>query len=123
MSKKITVALIIATPLLCLLFFSYDPANSSFFPRCVIYQFTGIKCPGCGLQRALHQMLHLNLLEAIRYNFFLVLAIPLLAFHGTALVLGEKFKFGQKVLKSNLYPKLLCIMVVSWVVLRNIFGW
>ena len=29
---------------------------------------TGLFCPGCGSQRAIHDMMHLNIFEAINHN-------------------------------------------------------
>ena len=31
-----------------------DPATCAVFPRCPFYVLTGLKCPGCGSQLALH---------------------------------------------------------------------
>ena len=36
-----------------------DPnAAGSPLPGCVFYQFTGLYCPGCGMTRALHALVH-----------------------------------------------------------------
>jgi len=53
-----------------------EPAGQGFFPRCWLFQTTGLRCPGCGATRALHALLHGNLTEAIRLNALLVLALP-----------------------------------------------
>lgn len=59
-----------------------DPARYSLYPVCYFHQFTGLDCPGCGSQRAIHQLLHGNLVLAFRYNPLLVLMLPLLAVWG-----------------------------------------
>lgn len=41
---------------------------------CVFKSTLGISCPGCGMTRAIHEILHFNILQAIKYN---ILAIPL----------------------------------------------
>jgi hypothetical protein len=58
-------------------FFSiYNPYKQSFFPKCSFYVYTGYKCPGCGSQRAIYNIVHFRFLEAIKENFALVLFIP-----------------------------------------------
>ena len=41
-----------------LLLYLYNPAEHRFFIPCVFRAATGLKCPGCGMQRALHLLLH-----------------------------------------------------------------
>ena len=54
----------------------FDPSKFSFFPRCPFLLLTGLQCPGCGTQRALHQLLHLHIGEAFRYNAMMVRCWP-----------------------------------------------
>lgn len=56
----------------------YDPSQTPLYPRCQFYEMTGWLCPGCGSQRALHALTHLELLPALRCNALLVLGGPLL---------------------------------------------
>jgi hypothetical protein len=72
---------IITTALLfgvALLYWWYDPAASGRFPSCPFHHFTGLFCPGCGSQRALHSLLHGHILKAADYNLVLVLYLPLI---------------------------------------------
>ena len=50
----LSIGLIVVT-----LYFFINP-STAFFPKCPIYSTTGIYCPGCGSQRALHDFLHLD---------------------------------------------------------------
>src|SRR5438445_13753970 len=65
-----------------LLYFIFDPTKVSIFPPCLLHQVTGLDCPGCGAQRALHQLLHGNLIAALRLNAMFVLSLPLWALYG-----------------------------------------
>ena len=58
--------------------FRYNPEEIPFFPRCPVFMLTGLKCPGCGTARALHSLLHGDLVQAMAFNPILVLAFPLL---------------------------------------------
>jgi hypothetical protein len=53
----------------------YDPAKL-LFPKCPFFLVTGFECPGCGSQRAIHQILHGNISKAFFYNPLMVLFIP-----------------------------------------------
>lgn len=60
-------------------FWFRDPAHGGF-PRCQWHAWTGLQCPGCGGQRALHALLRGDLWQALGHNAFAVLvAGPALA--------------------------------------------
>lgn len=60
-----------------LYFYFNDPAQKeNFFVSCTFKNLTGWDCAGCGGQRSLHHLLHLDLIKAVRYNAFLVLLTP-----------------------------------------------
>jgi hypothetical protein len=44
---------------------------------CALFRITGVYCPGCGATRATHQLLHGELISAVRYNALWVLALPI----------------------------------------------
>src|SRR5207302_5482362 len=46
----------------------FDPVRFGFYPACTLYRTTGLFCPGCGSLRAMHQLLHGHLIEALRFN-------------------------------------------------------
>lgn len=54
----------------------FNPENSIWFPKCPFYVLTGYQCPACGIQRAVHHLVHFDFIEAFRYNPFLVVSIP-----------------------------------------------
>ena len=102
---------------------TFDPSTVRFFPRCTFLTLTGLKCPGCVTQRAIHALLHGNFLEAVRFNAMMVASVPLLALYGYAeIVRKSKPRFYNKV---NSTPIILTIfvLVVLWWILRNVFGW
>lgn len=78
-----------------LFYFYYNPQSKSFLIKCPFKFFTGLDCPGCGSQRALHSLLHGEIKEAFYFNPLFILAIPYL-------LTGILFEwFGLK----EVYPK------------------
>ncbi len=62
--------------------FLFDPSEAGFFLRCPLHLFTGLHCPGCGAQRALHLLLHGDVIGALRQNALTVVSLPFLAYAG-----------------------------------------
>lgn len=64
----------------------FDPTKTGFLPRCPLYSVTGFACPGCGLTRGFHALLHGDVLTALDYNALLPLFGLLLGFGFLSLV-------------------------------------
>lgn len=60
--------------------FLFEPGKTGFFLPCPFRFLTGLNCPGCGVTRALHQLLHGNFEAAFMLNPLFLLAIPFLLF-------------------------------------------
>lgn len=58
------------------IYFVFNPANSVAAPKCIFRLATGYDCPSCGVQRAIHSLLHLDLYHAFWYNPFLFIVAP-----------------------------------------------
>jgi len=56
--------------------FHFDPEKTWFFPACQFHRLTGLDCPGCGSQRALHALLHGQVWTALHDNLLFVLSLP-----------------------------------------------
>ena len=107
--------------IIALLYFTINPSNVNFMPKCPLYATTGIYCPGCGSQRALHDILHLNFKGVIRHNLLFLVGILVLIYHFT--IEGLLFFTNRKVNNLLYHPKtpiiLLVLIIIYWV-LRNI---
>ena len=82
--------------ILAILYKTYNPNGNIYFPKCPFRELTGLKCPGCGSQRAIHYLLNFDILNAIKENVILVLSIPYIL---TGLVFDTLKKPNEKVLK------------------------
>ena len=46
--------------------------------KCPLHLLTGLDCPVCGLQRAIHALLHGDIELSLKYNAFFVISLPYL---------------------------------------------
>jgi hypothetical protein len=61
------------------LLYAFDPnAASSPLPGCLFHAFTGLYCPGCGMTRMLHALVHGDLARAASMNVLALLGLPVL---------------------------------------------
>ncbi len=71
-----------------------DPSKS-LFPRCLFFMLTGLECPGCGSQRAVHSLLHGDLQAAFGFNPLMVMLIPYVVACAWLEFLGGKERFPR----------------------------
>jgi hypothetical protein len=104
------------------IYFLFNPAVSSFFPNCPFNSLTGFYCPGCGSQRAIHQLLHGNIIAAAGYNVLLLLSLPVLMYAMIATVYKTvKGTYGNwDLIYKPWFPKAVLIIVLSFWLLRNL---
>lgn len=100
------------------LFYSFNPESVSIFPKCPFLFATGYKCPGCGTQRAIHNMLHFRFMDAIRHNVFIVFAIPYIFMGAYIEYFGGKDKHPK--ISEVLFGRwsavvVLAIVIVYWI--------
>src|SRR6185312_6786981 len=74
-SQRVLGGTISAAAMAVLYFFS--PSQYHFYPRCPIYTYTHLLCPGCGGTRAMYELLHFHLRGALHYNALLTVLAPL----------------------------------------------
>ncbi|WP_084791423.1 DUF2752 domain-containing protein [Leyella lascolaii] len=116
-----TTILIIAAGMTVVYFF-IDPTASPLFPKCPFWYVTNIKCPGCGSQRAIHDLLHLDITAACSHNLLMTLSIPYLLL----LIYSQQNQKRHPRLYKTLYGRVAIyatlIIIVIWTVLRNLFN-
>lgn len=121
MKKKI-IGLVGILVTVSFIYYSYNPENSSIFPKCPFLQATNLKCPGCGSQRAIHALLHLDIQSAIRFNALLVFSLPIIAILIYAeLYRKEKYKLYTRLHKTK-YILFYLYIVIGWWISRNLLN-
>lgn len=92
-----------------------DPSEYTWMPKCIFKLITGYDCPGCGSSRALHALIHGNFLQALHFNYFLIV---------TFIYAGSVFFAGNlKWVKNSLIKKILCGKVVAGIYIVMFFFW
>lgn len=119
----LVVVLAAAAVVLLSVFFRLNPAEHSFFPRCVFHAASGLECPGCGGQRALHQLLHGEVATALRYNALFVLMLPVggwFLFRAVWQQISGRTLLPQ--FSHHRWPWVMCGLVIVFGILRNLPG-
>ena len=84
--KKNSLIIVIAVSVIAIiglfLVKNYNPEEESFFIPCIFNKVTGLKCPGCGMTRAMHYLVNGNIKKAIWYNLMIVPGFFVLLYSG-----------------------------------------
>lgn len=126
MSNRIRIIIIaVVLVILTAVYFVYDPSSPGpvRFPRCPFLVLTGLKCPGCGSQRALHALLSFNWSDVVKYNAMFVLVIPYLILFGIGLWKKDEYPEFHNILNSYFSCILIGMIIIGWWILRNVFDW
>jgi hypothetical protein len=108
--------------ILCLLilggvYFAFNPEDS-YFPPCPFYRLTGLQCPGCGTQRAIHSLLHLHIGQAFCYNPLLIPALLLVFLLVYLSCFGGKKRFPtlyRKLSGTRFIFSVLLVILLYWI--------
>lgn len=116
----VTIIIVVAALMAAAIYFNFNPAESGLFPRCVFYSLTGYKCPGCGTQRAIHSLLHGDIMAAWHYNAALLVALPVMAFYGYAEWRRKSCQRLYIIINSPYVITGIIVAVILWWILRNV---
>ena len=93
-----------------LLLVPLDSPRAKWLPKCMVYKWTGLYCPGCGCTRALSALLHGDLKASLHNNLLLIPGFLLVA-----LLIAKP----QITLRRPVAAAIVAI-IVAFTVLRNI---
>ena len=89
-------------------------------PGCLLYETTGLICPGCGGTRALNALFNGEIIKALSLNPFIALT-PIYLYAGVFLVnLIIKDRSLYDVSFNPLYAWILLIALILFSILRNV---
>ncbi len=117
------IALAVATPVAALglwLVYHYDPnAAGSRFPPCLFRALTGFYCPGCGMTRALHALLHLDIATAFRMNPLVMTGLALVP-GLVAWQVGWRARWFAPVVSVVSRPNFWLVLIPAYWIARNL---
>lgn len=101
----------------------YNPNESALFPKCPFKVISGLDCPGCGSQRALHFLINFEILQAFKSNPLLVISIPYILLGFIFELIQEPtrqiLKWRKTLFGTNAILIILIIVIGFWI-LRNL---
>ncbi len=119
--QSVITATSITVIALAVLYFG-TPASETWILKCPLFQFTGLQCPLCGSQRAIHDMLHGNILSAWHYNpalWLLALYLLFVAFGYISRRIRLSKAYQWCVSNKGIFTVIGLLLI--WGVVRNIF--
>lgn len=100
------------------------PEAHWWMPKCPVKLLTGLSCPGCGIQRAVHAALHGDWMRAWAYNYWLVYALPYALLFVVEWLLPECQARQRlaRVIENRWAVGFFVVSYCIWFVVRNIFN-
>lgn len=92
------------------LLYLLPPEEFPYWPKCMLYQTTGLHCPGCGCTRALSALLHGDIHKCFTNN---ILFIP-------SIIVAVIVFLCPKLMKSRCFTWGFITIVVLFFILRNL---
>ena len=89
---------------------------------CIYNKITGLYCPGCGMTRAVYSLLNLDIYQAIRYNVFAVILLPILIIYfcgGIYAWLFNTKNYIQKIIPTKFWV-IFAILLILYGAIRNV---
>lgn len=114
--KLVWAVAAVLTAVAAFVLYHHDPMLTGWMPQCWWHSLTGTYCPSCGTLRAAHAALHGRIGEAMAYNPFLLVGLPVLG----AVAWCEcksRYHLEQRVIAAYV------ILYFAWWLARNIIAW
>lgn len=97
----------------------YNPEEHSFFIPCIFYKLTGIKCAGCGMTKAIHNLLNGRIKEAIWYNLMLLPSAVIFSY--------STYRYLRYIIKDepivnkplDIILKIFLVVIIIFMIARN----
>ncbi len=121
--KRVVLVLFLLLLGICILY-NCDPIQYKVMPKCPTKTLIGLSCPGCGIQRAIHEMLHGNMIEAIKYNYYLIISGPYALLFCLVWMMPKK-AFSQQIktmIENKYVVNSFVASFVVWFMIRNVLN-
>lgn len=123
-AHNVNRALMVAVPLVgvaLLVLLALTDASSGLWPRCLFHSLTGLECPGCGAQRAVHALVHGDPALAWSYNPLLFILAPLIPLMLATALMPRRLGRLRALLESRGAALSLLFLLIIWTIVRNLY--
>ena len=99
---------------------NFNPEEESFFIPCMFHKVTGLKCPGCGMTRAMHYLVNGNIKKAIWYNLMIIPGTFVLIYSGYRYI--KYLVKNEEIVNSPLeiILKIFLAILILFMIVRNV---
>lgn len=112
--KRLTLLMLLGA--MATVYLLFDPSRVGWFPRCPFRMLTGYMCPGCGSQRAFHNLLNGDIIAAWHCNPAVIIAIPILIILLIAEVQHTRTtKFYQRLHHPIVIISIFFTIIIWWI--------
>ena len=101
---------------------THKPGTKELAFPCLINEYTGLYCTGCGMARCLRSILELNFYNAFRYNPLAFILLPIFTIY-LILSMISFIVSGKNVINKYINSKIFIVIIVIialFTILRNI---
>lgn len=116
--------LMVAVPagaVVMLLLLMFTDVSSGLWPRCMFHSLTGLDCPGCGSQRAVHALMHGDLALAWSCNPLLFILAPLIPLMLAVALMPRRLGRLGAWFESRQAALGMLFLLIIWTIVRNLF--
>lgn len=119
--KRIAVAVVLVA---LVALYAVDPSSAWWVPKCPFKLLTGWSCPACGIQRFAHALLRGHIAEALRYNYYLIYALPYAALFAIEWLMPPCAARDRlaSVIENRYAVGFYVATFLIWLVARNLLG-
>ena len=99
---------------------NFNPEEESFFIPCMFHKVTGLKCPGCGMTRAMHYLVNGNIKKAVWYNLMIIPGAFVLIYSSYRYI---KYLFKNEEIVNTpleIILKIFLAILILFMIVRNI---
>ncbi len=122
LTRKATILITAIAAVGVLIFYRLADISAAWMPKCPLHHLTGLRCPGCGTQRALHALLNGDPAAAWHHNAAMICSIPLILILATASLARKKHPAFYLKANSSLTAIIAGTLLILWGILRNLLS-
>jgi hypothetical protein len=120
-NKLLSIVAFILLIVVIYYFYYNDPSNGeAIFISCITKSISGFDCPGCGSQRAFHELLHGNFIKAAQFNLLIYFFVPLLLFIFLKITLKPFNIFLPDIIISTKWLVSILVSIILFSIIRNV---